>query len=258
MNLSIQKSSSPFYKDVSSKKGDPGRDHIPFDPCLTSFRKILNSADPIANLVSCTAFDKREVKLIYRNFKQVHHRSRQTTHMVAPDGMFCSKRFLHPCSLFFFLQDCPDGLITPDILKNIYIRFFPCGSESKEKSFFREIDFFPFPSVSTFRLLFERFPIFEGPGLYTQHVFRTMDKKKLGKITFKEFLVWLSEISHGTLGDKIAWTFRLYDTNEDGSICSEDLFSIIKSIYFLMGKRKDADDDELVQRKVDLFFEVGH
>lgn len=85
-----------------------------------------------------------------------------------------------------------------------------------------------------------------------------MDKKKLGKITFKEFLVWLSEISHGTLSDKIAWTFRLYDANEDGSICSEDLVSIIKSIYFLMGKRKDADDDQLVQRKVDLFFEVGH
>jgi Ca2+-binding EF-hand superfamily protein len=85
-----------------------------------------------------------------------------------------------------------------------------------------------------------------------------MDKKKMGKITFKEFLVWLSEISHGTVDDKIAWTFRLYDANEDGAICSEDLSSVIKSIYFLMGRRKDApDDDNLTRQKVDLFFEVS-
>ena len=73
MNLSIQKStSSPFYKDVSCRKGEgSGRDNALLDPCLASFRKILNSTDPIANLVACTSFDRREVKLIYRNFKQV-------------------------------------------------------------------------------------------------------------------------------------------------------------------------------------------
>ena len=33
-------------------------------------------------------------------------------------------------TLVVSLQDCPDGLITPEILKSIYVRFFPCGSES--------------------------------------------------------------------------------------------------------------------------------
>lgn len=71
MNVSIQKSSSPYFKDVTGRKGEPSRDSLPLDPCLISFRKILNSPDPIANLVSCTHFDRRQVKLIYRNFKQV-------------------------------------------------------------------------------------------------------------------------------------------------------------------------------------------
>lgn len=93
--------------------------------------------------------------------------------------------------------------------------------------------------------------------MFTQHVFRTMDRKKMGKITFKEFLVWLSEISHGTIGDKIAWTFRLYDTNEDEMIDREDLLSIIKSIYLLMGKKRDADDDLIMRQKADQFFEVS-
>lgn len=85
-----------------------------------------------------------------------------------------------------------------------------------------------------------------------------MDPKKLGKISFKEFLVWLSVISHGTIGDKIAWTFRLYDTNEDEMIDREDLLSITKSIYLLMGKRRDADDDLLMRQKADQFFEVSY
>lgn len=84
-----------------------------------------------------------------------------------------------------------------------------------------------------------------------------MDTKKMGKITFKEFLVWLSDISHGTVADQIAWTFRLYDVNEDGYICNVDLMSIIRSIYFLMGKKRDADDDLLVRHKAELFFEVS-
>lgn len=85
-----------------------------------------------------------------------------------------------------------------------------------------------------------------------------MDPKKLGKISFKEFLVWLSVMCHGTIGDKIAWIFRLYDTNEDELIDREDLFSIMKSIYLLMGKRRDADDDALMRQKADQFFEVSH
>ena len=83
-----------------------------------------------------------------------------------------------------------------------------------------------------------------------------MDQKKNGKITFKEFLMWLSSLSHGSLTDKIAWTFRLYDANEDGSICRDDLHSIIRAIYLLMGRKREADD-ELIKRKADLFFQVS-
>lgn len=39
--------------------------------CVQSFRRILHSKDPIGCLVKSTRFNAREIKLIYRNFKQV-------------------------------------------------------------------------------------------------------------------------------------------------------------------------------------------
>lgn len=47
--------------------------------CVQSFRKILHSKDPIGCLVSCTKFSGREIKLIYRNFKQVREKAMYST-----------------------------------------------------------------------------------------------------------------------------------------------------------------------------------
>lgn len=105
-------------------------------------------------------------------------------------------------------------------------------------------------------ILFDLICIKTAPGQYAHHVFRTMDKTKSGKITFKEFLIWLSDVSRGDTLDKLAWTFKLYDVNEDGLITRSDLGPVIQSVFLLMGKKKEAEDDELINSKVDAFFQV--
>lgn len=37
--------------------------------------------------------------------------------------------FRHFVSLAFSQKDCPDGLVSAEILRDIYTRFFPCGSK---------------------------------------------------------------------------------------------------------------------------------
>lgn len=69
--------------------------------------------------------------------------------------------------------------------------------------------------------------------------------------------MWLSDVSRGDTMDKLVWTFKLYDVNEDGLISKPDLISIIRSIYLLMGKKKESEDDELIREKVDSFFNVS-
>jgi Ca2+-binding EF-hand superfamily protein len=83
-----------------------------------------------------------------------------------------------------------------------------------------------------------------------------MDKTKSGKITFREFLIWLSDVSRGDTLEKLQWTFKLYDVNEDGLLTRGDIVCIIRSVFLLMGKRREADDEELIHSKVDAFFQV--
>ena len=73
--------------------------------------------------------------------------------------------------------------------------------------------------------------------------------------------------------DKLNWIFNLYDINGDGYISKDELSTIIKSIYSLLGDRVqsivqhrkagkeniDSEFDELIQLRTDKFFIVsGH
>ena len=45
----------------------------------------------------------------------------------------------------------------------------------------------------------------------------------------------LSTLLHGTLEEKLMWTFRLYDLDGDGVITKVELGNVVVGIYELMG-----------------------
>ena len=73
-----------------------------------------------------------------------------------------------------FLQDCPNGKLTPGTFIEMYKMFFPSGDAEK----------------------------------FCQNVFRTFDADKSGTIDFKEFLMAIDVTSAGTPREKLLWAFR--------------------------------------------------
>ena len=104
---------------------------------------------------------------------------------------------------------------------------------------------------------------------YALQVFRTLDCNKTGAVTFKEFLIWLSTVSRGNIRDKLTWIFNFYDINGDGFISKEELSTVIRAIYLLMGDRMncqitkkrsepcDFDMEDIIQCKTNRFFRVS-
>lgn len=56
-------------------------------------------------------------------------------------------------------------------------------------------------------------------------------------LTRKQFVVMLSNLSRGTLMDKMRWIFSLYDIESDGYITKDEMVAVVQSIYDLMGDR---------------------
>ena len=48
-------------------------------------------------------------------------------------------------------------------------------------------------------------------------------------------LVSLSTLLHGSLEEKLSWTFRLYDLNHDGSITKNEMAAVVVAVYELLG-----------------------
>ncbi|XP_023330478.1 Kv channel-interacting protein 1 isoform X2 [Eurytemora carolleeae] len=83
-----------------------------------------------------------------------------------------------------FKQECPGGAVNEDTFREIYEKFFPYGNAA----------------------------------CYAHHVFKAFDVNSTGAISFRDMLVSLSTLLHGTQYEKLKWTFRVYDLNGDGVI----------------------------------------
>lgn len=100
-----------------------------------------------------------------------------------------------------FKQECPAGAVNEDTFKEIYEKFFPYGNAA----------------------------------CYAHHVFKAFDVNATGAISFRDMLISLSTLLHGTQYEKLQWTFRLYDLNGDGVITKTELGNVVVGIYELMG-----------------------
>ena len=74
----------------------------------------------------------------------------------------------------------------------------------------------------------------------------------------QEFLSSLSLVARGSLHDKIAWIFSLYDINHDGIITRHEMTEVVSAIYELLGHAiEPVLDAGSVERHVNAVFDVS-
>jgi len=93
-----------------------------------------------------------------------------------------------------FLEDNPTGYITKDHFMKMYEDFFPTGD----------------------------------PAPFAQHVFRTYDRNRDGRVEFREFLCGLSVSSRGSLEEKLRLAFCMYDLDGNGIITRDEIMDVVK------------------------------
>ena len=125
------------------------------------------SPPSVSELSRTTRLTKREVKFLYRSFK----------------------------------QECPNGIIDLDIFISIYGIIFPMGDPKK----------------------------------YAQFIFKAIYREHENKMTFGDFMDFLSLVSKGSLEEKMAWSFNFYDINSNGFIEKEEMHAVSAAIFDLMG-----------------------
>ena len=67
-------------------------------------------------------------------------------------------------------------------------------------------------------------------SLFMDRLFHLFDEKNHGVISFTEFIKGLSVLcTRGTLDEKIQFSFRIYDLNQDGKISKDELSSVLEA-----------------------------
>eukprot|EP00920_Eleutheroschizon_duboscqi_P016014 GHVT01037606.1.p1 GENE.GHVT01037606.1~~GHVT01037606.1.p1 ORF type:complete len:216 (+),score=17.59 GHVT01037606.1:383-1030(+) len=63
---------------------------------------------------------------------------------------------------------------------------------------------------------------------FADHVFRTFDKTREGRINFRDFIITLSVQLRGTQAQKMEWLFDLYDYDQCGYIQKDELSKVLE------------------------------
>ena len=86
-----------------------------------------------------------------------------------------------------------------------------------------------------FLALYDKFNLNVNTKEYCEHVFRTFDRDKNNTIEFSEFLLAINVMGNGTVEEKLMWSFKMFDIDDNGSIDRNEMKKIIKSIYGMLG-----------------------
>ena len=83
--------------------------------------------------------------------------------------------------------------------------------------------------------LYKLFTPYSNTDEYCDHIFRTFDKDKDGTINFSEFLLAINVMGNGSVEEKLMWSFKMFDIDENGSIDLDEMTRVIQSIYDMLG-----------------------
>ncbi|KAI8893716.1 hypothetical protein BC833DRAFT_607457 [Globomyces pollinis-pini] len=109
-----------------------------------------------------------------------------------------------------FIKDCPKGSLQKQDFLRIYKDYFPFGDSSK----------------------------------YAHYIFSHIDVDKNGVLDFEEFIKSIDISARGTIEERLKWSFKLFDLDEDGYISQAEMLAIVDSIYRMVGQTNDLPDDE--------------
>lgn len=118
-----------------------------------------------------------------------------------------------------FLKDCPKGELDKKQFTNVFKEFYPQGKAEK----------------------------------FSASIFNVFDTDHSGKIDFTEFLVAISTSSSNDVKQKLHLGFKLYDTNNNGSIDKKEMQKLIDAIYDLMGEENRKGDNDPKERVTAIF-----
>ena len=106
-----------------------------------------------------------------------------------------------------------NNIFSPKEINKLYKRFSKLDKEKKGEINIEE--FYDIPALAQNPLV--------------QRVMRTFDKNKDGKLSFLEFINGLAVLSTGASEeDKLRFSFKIYDNDDDGYISSNDLYTVLK------------------------------
>lgn len=142
------------------------------DPDEIGADMIRHRPSSLKHLASTSGFSEEQLKILYRGFK----------------------------------QECPNGFLTENRLKNVMTQLFPFGDSSA----------------------------------YSKSLWRAINPSGLTLLSFEDFLTSLTVLLLGNVEDKITWVFNLYDQDQDGAINVNDLGKTIEAIHDLIKPSANA------------------
>uniref|UniRef100_A0A8C6WH30 Si:ch211-245j22.3 n=1 Tax=Neogobius melanostomus TaxID=47308 RepID=A0A8C6WH30_9GOBI len=70
-----------------------------------------------------------------------------------------------------------------------------------------------------------------GSAEYAEEIFRTLDNNGDGVVDFREYAMAISLLTEGSAVEKLRWSFKLYDKDNDGAITRDEMLEIMKAVY---------------------------
>ncbi|XP_076128468.1 guanylate cyclase activator 1g [Alosa pseudoharengus] len=92
----------------------------------------------------------------------------------------------------------------------------------------------------------------ETECLYMERIFKSFDKNRDNVIDFMEFVAAVNLVLRGKLEDRLKWSFKVYDRDENGKLDRSEVKHIIKIIYKLRENNADMTPNEVCDRIFEL------
>ncbi|XP_051545176.1 guanylyl cyclase-activating protein 2-like [Myxocyprinus asiaticus] len=103
-----------------------------------------------------------------------------------------------------------------------------------------------------FRKIFGVQSTSEDEALYMETLFKSFDTNRDNVIDFMEFVAAIHLVLRGKLEDRLKWSFKVYDRDENGKLDRQEVKHIIRIICKLKKNETDMAPNEICDRIFEL------